>query len=90
MKENLTEDTRKAILNIKEALLQLDEKYSSIFIYQAVVEFGIKNYMTFCNRLKITTQLSHSIGSLNLSSGFFRKLRLDKRAIFFSIILIPY
>lgn len=43
MKENLTEDTRKAILDIKEALLLLNKEYSSIFIYQAVLEFGVRN-----------------------------------------------
>ncbi|MFJ6268314.1 hypothetical protein ACIQ1D_11350 [Lysinibacillus xylanilyticus] len=43
MKDNLTEETRKAILEIKEALLELNEKYSSIFIYQAVLEYGVKH-----------------------------------------------
>ncbi|MBM7602576.1 hypothetical protein JOC75_000546 [Metabacillus crassostreae] len=43
MKNNLTEDTRKSILDIKEALLLLNEEYSSIFIYQAVLEFGVRN-----------------------------------------------
>lgn len=47
MKENLTEDTRKAILDIKEALLQLNEEFSSIFIYQAVLEFGVRNIDSF-------------------------------------------
>lgn len=47
MKENLTVDTRKAILDIKEALRLLNEEYSSIFIYQAVREFDIRNIDSF-------------------------------------------
>ncbi|MFD1851961.1 hypothetical protein [Oceanobacillus bengalensis] len=47
MKDNLTEETRKAILDIKESLLKLNEKYSSIFIYQAVLEFGVRNIDDF-------------------------------------------
>ncbi|GLY11908.1 hypothetical protein [Pseudobacillus badius] len=47
MKENLTEESRRAILDIKEALLELNEKYSSIFIYQAVLEFGIRHIDDF-------------------------------------------
>lgn len=43
MKENLTAATRKAILAIKEALLYLPTQYASIFIDQAVLEFGIKH-----------------------------------------------
>jgi hypothetical protein len=43
MKDNLTDETRKAILDIKEALLELNEKYSSIFIYRAVLECGVRN-----------------------------------------------
>ncbi|EFI68977.1 hypothetical protein BFZC1_08980 [Lysinibacillus fusiformis ZC1] len=43
MKENLTVATRKAILAIKEALLHLPTQYASIFIDQAVLEFGIKH-----------------------------------------------
>lgn len=47
MKDNLTEESRRAILDIKEALLELNEKYSSIFIYQAVLEFGIRHIDDF-------------------------------------------
>lgn len=47
MKENLTEETRKAILDIKEALLHLPTQYASIFIYQAVLEFGIRHVDEF-------------------------------------------
>lgn len=47
MKENLTEESRMAILDIKEALLKLNENYSSIFIYQAVLEFGIRHIDDF-------------------------------------------
>ena len=47
MKDNLTDETRKAILDIKEALLKLNENYSSIFIYQAVLEFGIRHIDDF-------------------------------------------
>lgn len=43
MKAHLTEESREAILDIKEALLKLDEKYASIFIYQAVLEFGVRD-----------------------------------------------
>lgn len=43
MKENLTAvETREAILAIKEVLLHLPTQYASIFIYQAVMEFGIR------------------------------------------------
>ncbi len=47
MKKALTETSRKAILDIKEALLETNLSYSSIFIYQAVIEFGIRNVNEF-------------------------------------------
>ena len=43
MKDNVTEEARIAILDIKEALLELNENYASIFIYQAVLEFGVRH-----------------------------------------------
>lgn len=47
MKENLTAETREAMLDIKEALLHLPIQYASIFIYQAVLEFGIRHVDEF-------------------------------------------
>ncbi|WP_342440630.1 hypothetical protein MHB40_13075 [Lysinibacillus sp. FSL K6-0057] len=47
MKNHLTVETRKAILDIKEALLHLPTQYASIFIYQAVLEFGIRHVDDF-------------------------------------------
>lgn len=47
MKAHLTSETREIILDIKEALIERQEDYSSIFIYQAVLEFGIKNVEDF-------------------------------------------
>ena len=52
MEKALTETTRKAILEIKEALLALNIIYSSIFIYQAVLDDGISNVDEFLNWTK--------------------------------------
>lgn len=40
-----TTETRKIILDIKEALIEKEQDFSSIFIYQAVLEFSVKNVM---------------------------------------------
>ncbi|MFJ7662453.1 hypothetical protein ACIQXW_08635 [Lysinibacillus sp. NPDC097162] len=47
MKKALSESTRKAILEIKEALLEDNLNYSSIFIYQAVLDYGVSNVTDF-------------------------------------------
>lgn len=47
MKRHLTNETREIILDIKEALIDRNKDVSSIFIYQAVLEFGIKNVDDF-------------------------------------------
>lgn len=47
MKKALTATSRKAILDIKEALLETNLSYSSIFIYQAVIECGIRHVNEF-------------------------------------------
>ncbi|MFJ5788902.1 hypothetical protein ACIP9G_02345 [Lysinibacillus sp. NPDC093197] len=47
MKKALSETTRKAILEIKEALLEDNLNYSSIFIYQAVLDYGVSNVTDF-------------------------------------------
>ena len=62
MKNHLTEETRKAILNIKEAMLHLPIPYASIFIYQAVLELGIRHVDEFYNGQNIITQLYRFIG----------------------------
>ena len=64
MKNHLTVETRKAILDIKEALLHLPTQYASIFIYQAVLEFGIRHVDDFYNGRNIITQLYRFIGNL--------------------------
>lgn len=47
MKKHLTSETREIILDIKEALIEKNEDFSSVFIYQAVLEFGVKNVDEF-------------------------------------------
>lgn len=47
MKNHLTNETREIILDIKEALIERNLEFSSIFIYQAVLEFGITNVDDF-------------------------------------------
>ena len=41
MKKYLTNETRKIILDIKEGLIEQNQDFSSIFIYQAVLEYGV-------------------------------------------------
>lgn len=47
MKNYLTTGTREIILDIKEALIEKEQDFSSVFIYQAVLEFGVKNVDEF-------------------------------------------
>lgn len=47
MKKYLTNTSREIILDIKEALIEKNLEFSSIFIYQAVLEYGIKNIDEF-------------------------------------------
>lgn len=47
MNSHLTDDTRDIILTIKEALIQRKLNFSSIFIYQAVLEFEIQTIDQF-------------------------------------------
>lgn len=47
MKKALSNTTRQAILEIKEALLQENLIYSSIYIYQAVLDYGVSNVTDF-------------------------------------------
>lgn len=47
MKETLTMETREIILDIKEALMKKKQDFSSVFIYQAVLEFGVNNVNDF-------------------------------------------
>lgn len=47
MKRLLTNSSRKIILDIKEALIERSLQFPSIFIYQAVLEYGIKNIDDF-------------------------------------------
>ena len=47
MKKALSDTTRQAILEIKEALLQENLIYSSIYIYQAVLDYGVSNVTDF-------------------------------------------
>ncbi len=47
MKETLTTETREIILDIKEALMKKEQDFSSVFIYQAVLEFGVNNINDF-------------------------------------------
>lgn len=47
MKKLLTNSSREIILDIKEALIERSLQFPSIFIYQAVLEYGIKNIDDF-------------------------------------------
>ncbi len=47
MKKALSDTTRQAILEIKEALLQENLIYSSVYIYQAVLDYGVSNVTDF-------------------------------------------
>lgn len=47
MNKYLTNTSREIILDIKEALIEKKLEFSSIFIYQAVLEYGIKNIDEF-------------------------------------------
>ncbi|MBK3494696.1 hypothetical protein JFL43_07460 [Viridibacillus sp. YIM B01967] len=49
MANTLTEEQRIAILSIKEDLLKQDHEYPSIYIYQSVLEYNIKNIKSFLN-----------------------------------------
>lgn len=47
MKKALSDTNRQAILEIKEALLQENLIYSSVYIYQAVLDYGVSNVTDF-------------------------------------------